>query len=107
MQTQAMVGAGSWATLRSKGRWSELRNRVAAWARHSEPIDMCAQRYGYQPQRFRWHGALLRVSRLERVWERIGNGARNPRRYFRVLCQNDCSYTLYQDLRLGTWYVEV
>ena len=107
MQTDAMTSWGSWAAGRRRGVWGDLWVRLARALPHSEQIEVCAHRYGYQPGRFRWQGKLLGVGRVERVWERAGRGQRNPRRYFRVLCQNDRTYILYQDLRLGCWYVEL
>lgn len=99
--------------------WFEaLRRFVVRWAaamwpwcngvwrkRRAEQVELVARRFVYQPLRFRWHGSQHRVQRIERVWERALPNA--PRRYFRVRCGDDQSYTLFQDLRLGAWYVEV
>jgi hypothetical protein len=72
----------------------------------NEPVELLARRFFYQPLRFRWRGLPHSVRRIERVWERAGRLGRSPRRYFHVRCQDERSYTLYQDLRLGAWYVE-
>ena len=104
------AGAGIWLeALRRLGRaWLVAARRVLGnpvRARRVEQVELVARRFAYQPLRFRWHGSQHRVQQIERVWERAQPGA--PRRYFRVRCGDDQSYTLFQDLRLGAWYVEV
>ncbi|NTU78802.1 MAG: hypothetical protein HGA45_05270 [Chloroflexales bacterium] len=82
------------------GRWlGRLRRPLAA------PIELCAQRYGFLPVRFRHRGALHRVARIERIWEERGRGARADRRYFVVSCADTRRCTLFQELRAGTWHV--
>lgn len=102
------AGVGIWF----EALWRLLKLCVAAtpWSsalggRRAEQVELMARRFSYQPLRFRWHGSQHRVQRIERVWERAPAGA--PRRYFRVRCGDNQSYTLFQDLRLGAWYVEV
>jgi hypothetical protein len=101
------AGAGIWleALGRVAGQCVVAARRAWSGARRAEQVELMARRFAYQPLRFRWHGSQHRVQRIERVWERGLRGA--PRRYFRVRCGDDQSYTLFQDLRLGAWYVEV
>ena len=94
------------APLRSGG-WSWLEPRVPRHRQDAELIELCARRFSYQPYRFRWHGLLHTVRRIEQVWERVGSRSRHPRRYFRVTCHDEKTYILFQDLQLGSWYVEV
>lgn len=104
------AGAGIW--LEALGRVARqlavaARRALGGWrrARRAEQVELVARRFAYQPLRFRWHGSQHSVRRIERVWERALPGA--SRRYFHVRCGDDQSYTLFQDLRLGAWYVEV
>ncbi|MBX0331396.1 hypothetical protein K2Z83_27470 [Oscillochloris sp. ZM17-4] len=69
----------------------------------AEPIDVCGQRYGYAPWRFRYRGDLYRVYRVESVRD---EGGLLPRRYFMVRCADGTGRTLFQDLRAGTWHLE-
>lgn len=69
----------------------------------SEPVSVSKRRYGYAPWRFRHRGDLYRVCRVEVVRDR---GGQVPRRYFRLLCADGERYTLFQDLRVGTWHLE-
>lgn len=71
-----------------------------------EPVELIEQRFNFLPQRFRWRGAHWRVRRISAVWEHT-RGRRQPRRYFRVICQDDSQHMLYQDLTFGTWHVRV
>lgn len=104
MHGEMLIGTGSWATSRNRSRWQELWARLSAWARPNEAIEMCLQRYGYQPQHFRWHGIVMRVGHIERVWEEVKK--QHARRYFQVICRNGRSYVVFQDLRLGVWYMQ-
>jgi hypothetical protein len=100
------AGAGIWfaALWRVLRLWAATGRR-ALQGKRAEQVELLARRFAYQPLRFRWHGRQHRVQRIERVWERATRGL--PRRYFQVRCGDDQSYTLFQDLRLGAWYVEV
>ena len=92
------------ASLRFGWRWQYGR----LWPRKRvELIELCARRFRYQPRRFRWRGLLHTVRSIDRVWEQVGSKSRRARRYFRVTCHDDQTYTLFQDLRLGAWYVEL
>ena len=95
---RAPVRSGGWS-------WREIR-LLRRW-RQAELIELYARRFSYQPYRFRWHGLLHTVRRIERVWEQVGGRSRHARRYFRVTCHDDQTYVLFQDLRIGSWYVEV
>lgn len=77
----------------------------AAWFTAPEPIELTEQRFRFLPQRFRWRGGLRRVRAIIRVWEHSGTRWQAPRRYFRIVCQDGCGLTLFQDLRVGTWYI--
>jgi hypothetical protein len=83
--------------------------RVSAWfgrlVPSIEPVEMCAQRFAYQPLRFRWRGLSYRVCHIEQVWERPEQPYRSARRYFSVRCHNQASYTLFHDLQAGTWHM--
>lgn len=69
-----------------------------------EPVELCEQRFGFLPARFRHRGELRQVRRLERSWDEAG---RSPRRYFAVRCADGTGWTLFQDLRAGTWHLVV
>lgn len=70
-------------------------------ARGDEPVQLIEQRFNFLPLTFRWRGALWRVRSIVSVQDR------GARRYFRVICQDDSRYMLFQNLRLGTWHVRV
>lgn len=78
---------------------------IAALFERPEPVELTEQRFQFLPQRFRWRGDLRRVRAITQIWERSGTRRRAPRRYFRVICQDGCGMTLFQDLQLGTWHV--
>jgi hypothetical protein len=69
----------------------------------AEPIAVSDRRYGYAPWRFRRRGDTYRVCRVESVRD---EGGRAPKRYFEVRCADGGRYTLFQDLRAGTWHLE-
>ncbi len=69
-----------------------------------EPVELCEQRFGFLPARFRHRGELRQVRRLERSWDKTGPA---PRRYFAVRCADGTGWTLFQDLRAGTWHLVV
>ena len=71
----------------------------------AEPVEISAKRYGFLPARFRHHGTLYRVARIERIWEERGHGARPDRRNFAVNCAGGRHCTLTQELRAGTWQI--
>lgn len=70
-----------------------------------EPVELVAQRFNFLPRVFRWRGNLWRVQQITNIYEHGTD--RQARRYFRVRCQDDRSYLLYQDLRIGTWHLSV
>ncbi|NJN17181.1 MAG: hypothetical protein HC822_13340 [Oscillochloris sp.] len=70
-----------------------------------EPVEMCERRFGYLPARFRYRGSVQLVQRIVHVWEDPGSGKRSARRYFKILCADATTRTLFQDLRSGTWHV--
>lgn len=74
-------------------------------SRRIEPVELCTRRFAYQPWRFRWRGQLYRVQQIQRVWERAERRYRPARRYFAVVCGNEGTYTLFQDLQVGTWHL--
>lgn len=73
-------------------------------ARSEEPVELCEQRFGFIPARFRHRGELRHVRRVERSWDKAG---RAPRRYFAVCCADGSTRTLFQDLLAGTWHMVV
>jgi|GEM_PF-1064959 len=75
-----------------------------AGERAIEPVEICGQRFGFLPARFRHRGELRHVRRVERSWDEAG---RAPRRYFSVRCADGSGWTLFQDLRAGTWHLVV
>ena len=101
------AGVGIWfeALWRLIVGYAALIERAWRGKGRAEQVELVARRFAYQPLCFRWHGSQHRVQRIERVWERARPDA--SRRYFRVRCSDDQSYTLFQDLQLGAWYVEV
>ena len=84
-----------------------LRAGLACFARRVEPVDLLDQRFNFLPRSFRWRGDLWRVRSIERVWEQSHSGLRPSRRYFEVICGQGSRYTLFQDLRIGTWHVSL
>ncbi len=85
-------------------RWTWLA-RLRQWQPPIEPVELWAQRFGYQPRRFRWRGMFYRVYRIEQVWEQAARRDQAARRYFTVRCNDARQYTLFQDLALGTWHM--
>jgi hypothetical protein len=75
------------------------RTRAAA------PVELCTLRYGFLPARFRQHGVLHLVVRIERIWEQRGRRSQADRRYFAVCCADARRCTLVQELRAGTWQI--
>jgi hypothetical protein len=92
-------------------RHARLSERV--WAtlaelfRRAEPIELIEQRFSFLPRSFLWRGDLRRVRAVVRVWEQPKIGMRPARRYFEVICGQDGSYTLFQNLQIGTWHVSL
>ena len=84
-----------------------------AWAalveflNRAEPVELLDQRFNFLPRSFRWRGDLWRVRVVVRVWEQPPVGLQPSRRYFEVLCGQDGSCVLFQDLHLGTWYLSM
>lgn len=85
----------------SAGVFSRMLAGFEAFWRRAEPIDLVDQRFNFLPHRFRWRGDMRRVRAVARVWERSG------RRYFEVICGQEQSFVLFQDVRVGTWHVSV
>ena len=94
VQGHARFGERVWAIL------AELLGRT-------EPIELIEQRFSFLPRSFRWRGDLRRVRAVVRVWEQPQIGMRPARRYFEVICGQGGSYTLFQDLQIGTWHVSL
>jgi len=70
----------------------------------AEPITVRDRRYGYAPWRFLHRGDLHRVCRVDAVRDQGGPA---PRRYFTVCCVDGERHTLFQDLQVGTWHIEL
>ena len=72
-----------------------------------EPIQVREKRFGYFPQRFRWHGRDYVVNRVERCWtiKRKRWGGRVERLCFRVHV-HDGGYDVFQDLVGNTWHIQ-
>ena len=72
-----------------------------------EAIQVREKRYGYFPQRFRWHGRDYVVSRVERCWTVKGRrwGGRVERLCFRVHV-SDGVYDVFQDVIGNTWHIQ-
>ena len=76
--------------------------------KRAESIQMSERRFGYFPQRFRWHGRDYTVSRVERCWTVRTRrwGGRVERLCFRVHC-GERIFDLYQDLLGNTWHLQM
>ena len=83
-------------------RLSSLLSARVGW---SEPVELIEQHFNFLPRIFRWRGSLWYVRRVVKVWDYAGSGWQPSRRYFQVICQEDRSYVLFQDLSIGTWHV--
>ena len=72
-----------------------------------EAIQVREKKFGYFPQRFRWHGREYIVNHVERCWTIKGRrwGGRIERLCFRVRCREG-TFNLYQDLLGNTWHIE-
>jgi hypothetical protein len=82
------------------------RRTLTTWwpfSSRSAPVAVSGRRYGYAPWRFLYRGDLYRVCRVDAVRD---SGGRLPRRYFTVRCADGGRYTLFQDLRAGTWHID-
>lgn len=95
-----------WIGIRAPQRVGFRARLLASLCPSGEPVELIEQRFNFLPQRFRWRGVLWRVRRINAVWEQPRRW-RQPRRYFRVICQDDSQHMLYQDLTFGTWHVRV
>lgn len=82
-----------------------LRALARSHQPQSQPIDLCLRHYGYLPGRFRHQGEIYQIRRVERSWDVSDGGGMAPCRYFRVRCADDRCYTLFQNLRAGTWHL--
>lgn len=92
----------TWRSAASAAPWRWLSR---LWGSRAEPIELAAQSFGYLPARFRHHGEVHRIARVERSWEQPSRGMRAARRYFAVRCARAGRCTLFQDLGAGTWHV--
>ena len=72
-----------------------------------EPIQVREKRFGYFPQRFRWHGRDYVVNRVERCWTIKTRrwGGRVERLCFRVHCYEGV-YDVFQDVIGNTWHIQ-
>ena len=75
--------------------------------KRTEAIQIREKKFGYFPQRFRWHGREYVVSRVERCWtvKRRRWGGRVEQLCFRVHC-GDGIYDVKQDLIGNTWTIQ-
>jgi hypothetical protein len=80
---------------------------LAELLKRAEPVELLEQRFNFLPRCFRWRGGLWRVRSVVRVWEQPCVGLRPSRRYFEVICGQDGSCVLFQDLHLGTWHMSL
>lgn len=95
-----------------QGMW---RGRAGAWLNtvlaqvfaRPTPIELIEQHCNFLPARFRWAGELRRVRGVTQVWDEAGTVLLPPRRYFQVCCDDGGERVLFQDLRLGMWYLHV
>ena len=83
-------------------RLSSLLSTYFGW---SEPVELVEQRFNFLPRIFRWRGDVWRVRRVVRVWDYDGGAWQASRRYFQIICQEERSYVLFQDLSIGTWHL--
>jgi hypothetical protein len=88
-------------------RLTRMGALLSGLVRHVEPVALVEQRFNFLPRSFRWRGDLWRVRVVAQVWEQPRAGWRSPRRYFEVVCHDDRTYILFQDLHIGTWHVSV
>lgn len=97
------------AAWRIRGQRRSLARAVAAAItllfNRPEPIEVIEQGYNFLPLRFRWSGELCRVRQVKRVWDEAATALLPPRRYFWVICDDGGERMVFQDLRLGMWYV--
>lgn len=91
--------------MRPTGRRQGLGAWLAERLPSIEPVELYAWRFAFFPRAFRRRGRSYRILYVERWWERAERSYRAGRRYFRVRCEDDQRYTLFQDLRLGTWHL--
>jgi hypothetical protein len=63
----------------------------------------------YQPSTFMWHGEEHRVEKVTKEWESTKgtNGSTQHRRYFNIRLTTGKKHTIYQDLELCTWQIEL
>jgi hypothetical protein len=94
---EALMMMLTWRT--AGALWRSGRSRAAA------PVELCTLRYGFLPARFRQHGVLHLVVRIEQIWEQRGRRSEADRRYFAVRCADMRRCTLVQELRAGTWQI--
>ncbi|MGD2104485.1 MAG: hypothetical protein PVJ55_05140 [Anaerolineae bacterium] len=77
-------------------------------------IDVLERRHGYFPKLFAWRGQWYDVHAVERCWtvSRRGLWGRIERTCFRLRArprsgglEGDATFTIYQNLRKGTWHM--
>lgn len=66
----------------------------------TQAVEMEQKRFGYFPQRFKWHGKSYTVLAVERCW------TRDPHLWFRVRCSEGV-FDLAQNVRLNLWEVSL
>lgn len=91
-----------------QARLASMVDTIAAWIfARPTPIEVLEQRCNFLPARFRWSGRLWRVRRVIDVWDEAATALLPPRRYFRVQCNDGDNRVVFQDLRLGMWYMSL
>lgn len=66
----------------------------------TQSVEMEEKRFGYFPQRFKWHGKSYTVLAVERCW------TRDTHLWFRVRCPEGV-FDLAQNVRLNLWEVSL
>ena len=72
-----------------------------------EPIEVLEQRFNFFPRTFRWRGDVCRIRSVTYVWDHGPRWGSAPRRYFRVTGHRGERYTLFQNLHIGTWHIDI
>jgi len=88
------VGAGTRSVRPTASRSARARG---------EAVEMQEKRFGYFPQRFRWHGESHVVEKVERCWTKMG---RTAQLCFRVHTRQGV-FDLTQDVKRNIWTVAV
>ena len=100
------MASGMWPIQRRRSlRLPQLVAAVSRLFVRSEQIEVVEQGYNFLPLRFRWSGQLWRVRQVQRVWDEAATALLPPRRYFWLVCDDGGARMVFQDLRLGIWYL--